>query len=44
MLQHELGRVVAKNFRIVKKLGEGAFGEIFLGVNTKNESEVAIKI
>ena len=30
-------------FKVVKKIDEGAFGEIYRGVNTKNQMEVAIK-
>lgn len=33
-----------KNLKIVKKLGEGAFGQIYLAVNTKNGAELAIKL
>ena len=28
----------------MKKLGSGAFGEIFLGINLKTNQEVAIKL
>ncbi|KRX02009.1 Protein kinase-like domain [Pseudocohnilembus persalinus] len=35
---------IGKSFRLTKRLGSGAFGEIFLGINTKTNTEVAIKI
>ena len=38
MQQSEIGNIVAKHFRLVQKLGEGAFGQIFLGVNDKNKT------
>lgn len=34
---------LAKNYRLIKKLGAGAFGEIYLGSN-KNKEEFAIKL
>lgn len=35
---------IAKTFKLTKKLGSGAFGEIFHGVNIKNNMEVALKL
>ena len=35
---------IAKTFRITKKLGSGAFGEIFHAINLKNNMEVALKL
>ncbi len=35
---------VGKNFRIIKKIDEGAFAEIYRGINTKTNLEVAVKI
>ena len=34
---------VGRNYKIIRKLDEGAFGEIFQGINTKTNLEVAIK-
>jgi serine/threonine protein kinase len=31
---------VCKNFKLTKKLGTGAFGEIYLAVNKSNEEEM----
>lgn len=33
-----------KSFKLLEKIGSGAFGEIYRGINTKNNLEVAIKI
>jgi casein kinase 1/casein kinase 1 epsilon len=35
---------INKTFKLIRKLGSGAFGEIFLGVNLKTNEEVAIKL
>ncbi len=35
---------VGKTFKLTRKLGSGAFGEIFHGINLKNNVEVAIKL
>jgi serine/threonine protein kinase len=34
---------VGKNYKIIRKLDEGAFGQIFQGINTKTNLEVAVK-
>ncbi len=34
---------VGKNYKVLRKLDEGAFGEIYQGINTKTNLEVAIK-
>lgn len=44
MSEKEKGKIVQKYYQIVKKLGEGAFGEIYLATNTLDNSIVAIKI
>lgn len=36
--------IVAGKYRLTKKLGSGAFGEIFQGVALRSQSEVAIKL
>ena len=35
---------VGKKFRVGRKIGAGSFGEIYLGTNTTNNDEVAIKL
>jgi casein kinase 1 len=35
---------VCKQFKLSKKLGSGAFGEIYLGVNINTNEEVAVKL
>jgi len=35
---------VAKTFKLIKKIGAGDSGDIFQGINVKNNIEVAIKL
>ncbi len=35
---------IGKSFKLTKKLGSGAFGEIFHGINLKTNMEVAVKL
>ena len=37
------GEIIAKNYKIIKKLGIGAFGEIWKAVNLKTKTNYAIK-
>ena len=36
--------IVAKDYKLSKKLGSGAFGEVFLAINIKNHAEYAVKL
>ena len=37
------GKIVAKKYQVMKKLGSGAFGEIWKAINVKTKQEYAIK-
>ena len=36
--------LVGGKFRVVKKIGSGSFGDIYLGINITNGEEVAVKL
>ena len=36
--------IVADKWKLIKKIGSGAFGEIFLAMDIKTKKEVAIKL
>lgn len=36
--------IVADDYQLMKKLGNGSFGDVYLGLNRKNGSKVAIKL
>ena len=36
--------IVAKDYKISKKLGSGAFGQVFMAINVKNHTEYAVKL
>lgn len=36
--------VVANKYRLIRKIGSGSFGDIYLGMNISNGEEVAVKI
>lgn len=39
-----LGKILFKHYKIKKKIGEGSFGRIYIGVNTDTKEEYAIKL
>ena len=36
--------IVAKDYKLTKKLGSGAFGEVFMALSMKNHTEYAVKL
>ncbi|XP_071827185.1 casein kinase I-like [Apostichopus japonicus] len=36
--------IVGGKYRLVRKIGSGSFGDIYLGINTQNGEEVAVKL
>jgi len=43
--EHELFDVkIGDRYRIVRKIGSGAFGQIYLGIEEENGAEVAVKL
>jgi serine/threonine protein kinase len=44
-LELNVGMIVSRNYRLMRRLGTGAFGDIYLAVNTNKETEkLAVKI
>ena len=39
-----LGKVLSKHFKLKKKIGEGSFGKIYLGIDINSKEEYAIKL
>lgn len=39
-----LENIVGKEYKLAKKLGSGAFGEVFMALNIKNHTEYAVKL
>ena len=39
-----LGKILFKHYKLKKKIGEGSFGRIYIGVNTDTKEEYAIKL
>ena len=45
--EHEdqlIGKILFKHYKLKKKIGEGSFGRIYIGVNTDTKEEYAIKL
>lgn len=36
--------IVGGKYRLVRKIGSGSFGDIYLGINISNGEEVAVKV
>ena len=39
-----IGKILFKNFKLKKKIGEGSFGEIYIAKNIKSKEEYAVKL
>jgi len=35
---------VGKNFKLIRKIGQGSFGHVYQGINIQNMLQVAIKL
>ena len=44
MANLQINSVLGSNFVLKKKLGSGAFGDIYLALNLRNNIEVAVKV
>jgi len=38
-----IGRIYFNKFKVIKKIGQGSFGQVFQGINTKTNEPVALK-
>lgn len=38
------GQTICKQYKLIKKLGSGAFGDIYLSINKQNGQEYAVKL
>ena len=39
-----IGKILFKHYKLKKKIGEGSFGRIYIGVNIDTKEEYAIKL
>ena len=39
-----IGKILFKHYKLKKKIGEGSFGRIYIGINTDTKEEYAIKL
>ena len=39
-----IGKILFKHYKLKKKIGEGSFGRIYVGVNMDTKEEYAIKL
>ena len=39
-----IGKILFKHYKLKKKIGEGSFGRIYVGVNIDTKEEYAIKL
>ena len=39
-----IGKILFKHYKLKKKIGEGSFGKIYIGVHTESKEEYAIKL
>lgn len=38
-----IGKIFFKKYKVTKKLGQGSFGQVFRGLNTSNNEDIAFK-
>ena len=39
-----IGKILFKHYKLVKKIGEGSFGEIYIAVHTDTREQYAVKL
>lgn len=44
MSRHKRGDIIGVNYEVIKKIGAGSFGTIYLAENTTTKKQVAIKV